>query len=227
MIYKHGSFEHDVHLADVQIVPEDNSLGQRIRTNYQYIIEGKVEGDDQSELKTAIAALEAAYIGTKVTETGLLHSDEETESAHYLDISTLDTERGITARLRWIDKQAEYVNKRSFQIAIDCQVLGPGATEYEYSNRIIRIGNGGPVRVPHNTLSGPIIQQVYPASPYLGIETGRKTSRIGTVTVKAPTYPSLTNPHDMQRDVGSDRGPDGITRYFASWTYNLMSTTSF
>lgn len=227
MIYKHGSFEHDVHLNDVQIVPEYNGLGQLVRTNYQYLIEGKVDGEDQAALKTAIQALESAYLGTQVTETGLLHSDEETESAHYLDISNLDTERGITARVRWVDGGAEYVYKRSFQIAIDCQVLGPGATEYEYSNRIVRIGNGGPVRVAHNTLSGPLIQQVYPASPYFGLETGRKVSRIAAVTVKTPTFPAYTNGHDMHRDIGSDRGPDGITRYFATWTYNLMSTTAF
>lgn len=227
MIYKHGTFEHDVHFATEEIVPEYNSLGQIIRTNYRFAIEGKVEGSTQAAIKTAGEALEAAYLGAQVTTSGLLHSDETTPSLHYLDIGSLSTEKGIVPRLRWIDSGSEYVYKREFQIVIECSILGAGGIEYEYSNRLIRIGDGGPPEVGRNTFSGPIIQQTYPASPYRGVETGRKSSRIAAVLPISPSYPSITQHDNRVRDSGYSRGADGITHYFANWTYQLLSTTSF
>lgn len=226
MNYKHGSYTHDVHLESVEIVPEFNSLGQILRSSHRFTISGKVEGANQGALKTAIEQLEAAYEAT-VTESGLMHSDGLTESAHYLDIAALNTEKGINAQVYWLDGGAEYVYKRSFRIVVECSILGAGATEYEYSNRIIRIGQGGGPRRMRNTFSGPLIQQTYPSSGYFGIETGQKVSRIGAVVMPSPTYPSIVDYDQTQRETGTTRGADGITRYFAAWTFPMQSTGPF
>ena len=138
MEYKHGSYEIDCNVVDVSATPEYNSAGELVRRTRRHLIEGKVYGADQAALKTAILAFETAF-QTTVTESGLLHSDGSTESAHWIDISGADTERGIVASYRWTSppERAEYVTYRSFQAVIEAVFLGSGADEFEYSNRII------------------------------------------------------------------------------------------
>lgn len=227
MKYKHGSFEHSVNVVEVVQRPEVNGSGQTIRTRKAIVIEGVVRGSDQSSLKTAIAALETAYLGTVVTKSGLLHSDGTTDSAHVIDLSGVTSENGIVATVRWLDGQAEYVTKRSFQATIEASILGAGADQYEYTNRIVRIGDGGPIRVPRVTQDGVLIQQAYPASPFAGFETGNKSSRLGVVVVKPPTFPALLLHDQKHVDEGTAIGPDGVATYFASWTYPYLSAGAF
>lgn len=229
MIYAHGSYQHQVHVLDWSKDPEFNSSGLLVRSTTRAIIEGKVSGADQGALKTAILALETAYLSTVVTKSGLLHNDGSTDSAHIINLSGATSENGITCRLRWTSEpqRAEYTTYRSFQIAVQAIFLGPGADEFEYSNRIVRIGDGGPIRVPRLTLGGVIIQQAYPASPFVGLETGRKVSRAGIVAAKVPAYLLILQHDSKQVDSGTEKGPDGITRYFATWTYNYLSATAF
>lgn len=228
MIYKHGSHEYDVHVLDVTKTPRYNSARELISSTTRILIEGKVSGANQAALKTAILGLESDF-AEEVTTSGLYHSDGSTASGHMIDIGSVDTENGIVATVRWVSppQRAEYVTYRSFQVLVEATALGPGAEEFEYSNRIIRIGDGGPLVVPRLTLSGVVMQQAYPSTPFTGIETGRKVSRAGIVAVQSPTYPSLTTHPDRVRDTGVDKGPDGITRYFANWTYNLLSASAF
>lgn len=230
MLYKHGSSyaAFECHVVDVSNIPEFNSGGLLVRSTRRHVIEGKVYGNSQANLKTAILAFETAMDST-VTESGLVHSDGSTESAHWIDTAGQDTEKGIVVSYRWTSPQdtAQYVNYRTFQASIECTFLGPGAEEYEYSNRIIRIGAGGPVKQARMTLGGVVMQQVFPASPFRGIETGRKVSRIALPTIPGPTYPAIEQTSERQRETGNEYGQDGIMRYFSSWTYSYLSNAAF
>jgi hypothetical protein len=227
MIYKHGAFEHDVHVVEVSHTPEW-AAGALLRTTSRILIEGKVSGADQAALKTAITALNTAYLGTQVTSSGLYHSDGTTVSGHVIDTTGLTTENGIVAAVKWVDGGAEYVYKRSFIIDISCVVVGAGGASIQYQNRIARIGDGGPIHRVFPTFGGlRVRQQIYPVSPFYGVESGSKSSRLGVVTVPAPTYPVHLKHDQKQTETGVEQSSDGVVTYFANWSYNYEADVAF
>lgn len=227
MIYEHGGYTIDCHLADVSADPEFNSLGQLVRRVRRHVIDGVVRGADQAALKTAILAFETAF-NSPVTKSGMNHNDGTTDSAHMIDTTGQTTENGIVARYRWTSEpqKAEYVIYRSFQVQIECVFLGAGADQYQYSNRIFRYG-GGPLRTVRMTQGGNVGQTVYPQTPYHGYEVGFQKSRAGIVLPKAPTYPSLVQSLESPTAPGRESGPDGITIYTAEWSYSYLSEAAF
>ena len=227
MIYEHGGYTIDCHLANVEADPEFNSAGQLVRRVRRHVIEGVVRGADQAALKTAILAFETAF-NTPVTKSGMNHNDGTTDSAHMIDTTGQTTENGIVARYRWTSDpaKAEYVNYRSFQVSIECAFLGAGADQYQYSNRIFRYG-GGPLRTVRPTLGGLVGQTVYPMTPYFGYEVGFKKSRAGIILPKSASFPALVQSLESPTAPGTEQGPDGITIYTAEWSYSYLSEAAF
>jgi hypothetical protein len=225
MIYKHGSYSVNCHLIRVTNEPVYNALGQLIQSTKSITIEGVVYGTTKAEIKTAIEAFESAF-GAQVTKSGFYHDDAATEeSAHVIDTAGDTTESGIQTAWAWIDRTAEYINRRSFQATISCVFLGAGALEYVYSNEITLIGTGGPVRVPRYTQGGVVVQIAYPSSVYRAIEFGRKESRSAVVNPKLPTFPYAIRDHQSMQTSGGTMRTGGVTRYVASWNYPYFSNT--
>ncbi len=227
MIYAHGSYEIPVRVLEVSSLPERNADGVLVLSRKMIAIEGAVRADNQSDLDDAIRELESAFLDETVTKSGLKLNDGTTDSAHTLDATATPTENGIVARLSWIDEPAAFVRRRSFRAVVEMTALGDGADEAEYANRIIRSGNGGPIDIPRLTLGGVVIQQVYPASPYTGFESGRKVSRLGSLVVPGPTFPEIEQGSQRQIESGVDVAANGLRRYFATWNYSYLSATAF
>jgi hypothetical protein len=229
MIYRHGgSYEIAANIDSTSYRPEYNAINQLIRSTWRIQFSGAVRGADQGEVKTAGLALQSALLDTQVLECGFIHNDGTTEAIDYIDVTGFTTENGIVCTLDWIDRHAEYITKRSFVASATAVILGAGALEFEYTNRIVRQGFGGPSRVARRCQGGVVIQEPYASTEFSGVESGQKVSRFAPPTVKPPTFPSITLADERSStDTGEMRGPDGIWRYWASWNYALLSDSAF
>jgi hypothetical protein len=225
MKYRHGDFEHDVHVVRWGSQTKFARNGAVDTVTRSAVLRGAVVGANEAELKAACLALEQAYLYTPVAKSGLAHADGG-DSAHVFYAA--QSEFGIrVARFDWVDGPAEYVRKRSYEITVEVSLMPAGyVVELEFSDRLEQLGFGGERKIARPVLTGlPVIQTVYQNTPFRYRHSGSATGRGDFPAVPPPALPVEYLLQDESGTSRSVTSKGGATRYSVTWNYQFLSAT--
>lgn len=173
---QYGSYSHPLSEAAVSIrrVGEFNDAGVAYANREQWTIQGRLHGDSQSAITTAIRNLEVAY--NYQNRDIFLKFDGGTKTAHGIRLKdTIDGIRVSAAPTYPTGYGAEYANYRTYTITVEALVrTNQGGSEIVYFDETISTSGGRPRQVIVETLNTlPVIQQVANATAYIVSQAGR------------------------------------------------------
>jgi hypothetical protein len=239
MILKYGSYAHDASETwwDISARFTFNPMGRPRSVINRWTIWGtKVQLDgDQGALTTQINLLEAAY-SDHGKDLVIYENDGSTPTQHFLlnagsidgvqvkDISYLAVDP------RYGQSGVEYLFKRTYRIIVEAELVADDAFALtSWEERVVGIGNGGPIFIMKGALTGPpqpqIIQQ---QSSFRTIQMGRAVGYLGYPGfIATPIWPQYEHLERRQVIPETPRfGPVRNVDFPISWRYEFESSSA-
>ncbi|OHB81789.1 MAG: hypothetical protein A2W31_06590 [Planctomycetes bacterium RBG_16_64_10] len=225
----YGSHAHDSGECAVQW-SADPIITNGTRTGVKYIVDvrGRLHGDTQAALTTAIAALESAYDQDN-KDIGLLFSDG-TRTAHYLSARSCRGGTRVTRLSYPLGDGGQYSTYRDYQITVEAEVAAEDDESgiLEWSETVTQIGGGRQYGFLETLNGAPQEQILKQQTVYRATQQGE--------AVGAKKYPPPAPPiwasrfcndrsqvsHTSPRKVGTLKGEE-YTEYRTSWSYVFES----
>lgn len=143
----------------------------------------------------------------------------------------LDSPLGVRIRqLAWFQEEAKahFATALPFRIVLEGEeILSDGDSLVAYSERITRLGNGGPRTVVVELQNGPPVKQITAQQTAVTlIQQGEAVGSFAYPYANPPIYPSeLSNPDEAVTKIAPQRDGLGFTNHAIQWNY-IMTFTS-
>lgn len=238
MILRYGNYFHaqGENWWLIQIFANHSRIGLLRSFTHRWTIWGtKIQLDaDQTALTAQLALLEDAY--DDGFDVGIYEPDGTTLSKHFiLNSTTVDGVRIKEFRYldrdpRWRQSGTEYVNKRTYRIVLEAEIIPNGVPSIlSWEEMIVGIGNGGPLFIHKGALTGPAQRQILQQQTVSrGIQWGRAVGLLGYPTPASPLAPN--DEHQDKRRITQRTPKFGVkqnTEFPIEWRYEFSSPTAF
>lgn len=201
-------------------------------TNYldvRWYLDGRVNGNDTSEVITAIEALEAALIPGQDLVFSIYHQLLSANCVQGTQIYDFRWLKGYDDIGR--GSGAELVLRRTFKAVIGGLVLVTSDNDlYAYSESVRGIGTGGPVIKPVRSLAGAVqAQQTTAITEFWSTQSGFATGLLAYPAASTPIWlltPGVVYPPEqtwVQEDSPRMLGINNNTRYTTRWSYTAWA----
>lgn len=238
MYFKYGSYQHgdnEVMLARYEVFPVRSNLGIRTSTIFSMNVFGELQvttpnatkSQAQDELSTKITDLIAAY-SVDYQDAGF-YKDDGVATPHVLINNHADNITGnIVTRRNWpIGDRAEYASKRSYSISIQAEFRNSYSQVVEYSDSIVRTGDGGSIIRWFNGRTAPSWLVEAPASCVTYRHQGRA---VALDAYPLPPVPLLQRPYllghlSTNGFISPLRYYRLRRRYTVTWSYTYIMPT--
>lgn len=227
MYFKYGSYSHEeneVSFTHSRVAKLDSG-GVVFGYDETYKLKGRLHGDTQAELTTAINALKAAY--AVQFQDLVLYDNSGAVTAHtLLNSETLGGVRVLEGPSFPDSMGAEYSTYRTYEIVVGAvaPISGQGNNSVvDWQETLTFIGTGGPRNVWQQPIVGPAIrQQVSQLTTIKAIQRGSAVGYADYYQFAPPLFP-IEVEHEEQRVF--ERGTpqymgSGVKRYYpCNWAY--------
>lgn len=239
MYFKYGNYQHgnnEVALARYEILPRRSRLGIRESTIFSMNIVGELQVTTpgatpaiaQAELTTKIQNLIAAY-SEDYKDAGF-YQDDNTPTPHVLLNNHADNMTGnIITRRNWpIGDQAEYASKRTYSISIQAEFRNSYNQIVDYSDSILRLGDGGSIIRWFNGRVAPSWLNEAPSSFVTYYHRGRAVALDAYPLAPPPMFsrPFLLGHLTRIGSKGPLRYKNMRRRYTTTWSYVYVRPTA-
>ena len=222
MIFKYGSYAHSANEVSLTVSKqaEFSDLGYRRGTRETWTIAGVLQGGSQTEITSAIAALQTAY-GTNGLNAGLYLDDGMTVTAHFLDSSA--TRGGVNVKSVSFPqgKGAEYSTFRTYQVVLEALFPEEESVYLSWTESISTTGTGGPKFILVPLISGAAQKQIVQQNTVVKVsQRGSATGVANWPSPAAPLFPDYEKVE--QRSISRDTPRMHRTNnegYRVSWSY--------
>ena len=224
---KYGSYTHALDEAAIVITKDKitDSTNRIIGYKEFWRITGQLMADSVSEITTAIAALETAYV--KNNQDLILLDNSLANTAHRL--ISADSYSGVMVRkLTYpVGTGGEYTTYRTFGIEAeaDFSISGIDQNTIESSSEVVAWrGTGGPRKVVRETRTGmPVVQTVSQRTPIYVTQSGSVVGHLRHVPPNPPLFPDWED--HPERDISySSPIQTGVIQkreFRTTWSYQF------
>lgn len=206
-------------------------IGQTGRQNYvdvTWYIDGRVNGNNTSEVVSAVNALEAALIPGQNLVFSITH---QLLSANCLQGTIIKNFQWLRGRDNVYGSGAELVLRRTFRLAIFGRVLQTADIDYiSYSESVRGIGTGGPVIKPVRSLTGAVqAQQTTAITEFWSRQSGTAVGASTYPTASTPIWQGVSGvvypPEQSWIEYDSPRilGINGNSQFVTRWSYGAWA----
>jgi hypothetical protein len=228
MYLKYGSYTHPLGEPGWVITNEavESDSGDIFAVRTRWEISGLIsnQGGTAANMKTKIAALEAAYASDNQDATIYL-PDGVTESNHKIVAANTIGGTKIVRRPSYPQSSGpEGVTMRHFQLAIEALIPLTSEQVILAFEESVNFQGGGPRYVMLETLTGPPIKQLgKQATIYQAVQEGRAVGLYGYPVVPRPLWPTALMGNPRIRRRSPRRVRSNYTEYEVSWSYEFAS----
>lgn len=224
-ILKYGSYAHQPGEASLQISKNwtyDEKKAKSLETR-SWTIDGLLIGTSVADMKTKIAALEAAY-STNGLDLILYQGDGVTETAHVL--KSFGSEGGV--RVDSIDfpssQGPEHLTYRTYRISVSADYAIVGRRELIFFHETVSTSGGGERHVWQETMTGPPVKQtVAKQTVYLATQSGSAIGNKAYPTVPRPLFPEHQDGKvKITKDGPKEVAPGVYKEFQIAWEYNFI-----
>jgi hypothetical protein len=216
--------------AGVAITKRSNldDFKRQISITHAVNITGAIVEADQATLLSKLAALEDAF--SAGGDDFVMQPPGGSTAYQLLSSDTLGGVRIATPVSYPEGRGTEFVNRRTFNLALEADIATPAASSYivSYSETISYTGNGGARVALLEPLNGnPIAQQTHEKTICRAVQSGNAVGFSAAPSVPAPMFGSpLNDKYNVSYGTPKKTG-DAYTHYPVSWSYQFESASPF
>lgn len=228
MILTYGGYAHPTNEVSFSVDAETifNDFQQGRGSRVTYTIHGVKIGSSAADLTSKLAALQAAY-GTNGGDL-LFYDNSGNLTQHYLlNSECLGGTR--VKRRRWLPGNpgiwgsgTEYVNKRTFEIVVEGDVIARGGL-LRYHESIASLGTGGQKKRWITSLTGdPQLQLLEQKTTFTVVQSGIAVGDLTWPTPSTPMWPDYE--HQEKRRIRREHPRiinGNYTEFAVSWQYEF------
>lgn len=220
----YGSYYFAANTAEIRISKEGlrTQAGHRYAIRERWDVTGRLEGESQAALRSAINDLELAlaYDGQDL---GLFHNDGSPSAHGVYNAETLGGVRVVKPPEYGDSRGAEYATYRTFSCAFEWQLHDSGIGLLSWVESVT-LGGGGPLLAHVQTLHGlPQKQQLAESVPYTASQSGSAVGHLSYPSPPPPLWPlDLIKAPEIGRKAPKRYGA-ALLEWEVSWQYQFES----